>query len=169
MLRRIISIFLVFILTLTLPALAEEPVDNVVRLHVIANDDSADAQALKLEIRDSVLALAQETLSACQDSESAWTELNAHLTDFLAAAAARMRELGQNFPVSVQAGVFEFPDRDYDGFILPAGDYRALRVIIGDGQGQNWWCVLFPTLCLPGDEYHSILADWLRDVFGGNA
>ena len=74
--------------------------------------------------------------------------------------------------VDAAAGVFEFPDRRYGGVFVPAGDYRALRVVIGAGEGHNWWCVLYPSLCLPeGAEgemrFHSVILDWLRGLLGG--
>lgn len=146
-----------------------EPFDYLVRLHVIADDDTPAAQAFKLEIRDAVLACAQNLLVACADADEAWDVLNAHLPDFLAAAADRAQQLGFTDRLSVQSGVFAFPDRTYGDIVIPAGDYRALRVIIGDGEGQNWWCVLYPNLCLPSEDgYHSVLLDWLGKLFGGD-
>ena len=167
MVRRILCALLALVFLFSLPASAE-PYDYLLRLHVIADSDSPEAQAFKLQIRDAVLAKAQELLARCDDAQSAWLEVQAHLSEFLAAATARARELGEEIPISVQAGVFEFPDRTYGEVFIPAGDYRALRVIIGSGEGQNWWCVLFPNLCLPTEgEYNSVIADWLKSLFGG--
>lgn len=167
MIRRILCALLALALLFSLPASAE-PGDYLVRLHVIADNDSPEAQAFKLQIRDAVLLKARSLLSRCSDAQSAWLELQAHLSEFLAAATDRAQALGENIPISVQAGVFEFPDRTYGDMFIPAGDYRALRVIIGSGEGENWWCVLFPNLCLPTDgEYHSVVADWLKSLFGG--
>lgn len=137
---------------------------------MIADSDDPSAQALKLEVRDAVLAASQRLLSCCADVEEAWSALNAHLTDFLSAAEQRLSELGCELDVSVQVGVFAFPDRAYGDVVLPAGDYRALRVIIGSGQGQNWWCVLFPNLCLPAEDgYNSVILDWLKNLLGGES
>lgn len=164
--RRILSVLMIFCM-LTFPACAA-PADQLVRLHVIAHSDSPEDQAIKLQVRDAVLTASRTLLSECRNADEAWTELNAHLTDFLDAASERLEEIGCDADVSVQAGVFAFPDRDYGGVILPAGDYRALRVIIGSGEGRNWWCVLFPNLCLPAEDgYRSILLDWLKDLIGG--
>ncbi len=161
-------LILLLCLSMALPA-AAEPFDHLVRLHVIADDDSPAAQAFKLEIRDAVLTCAQELLSACGNAAEAWDVLNAHLSDFLAAAIERAKALGFTDRLSVQSGVFAFPDRTYGDVVIPAGEYRALRVIIGDGEGQNWWCVLYPNLCLPSEDgYNSILLDWLRELFGGD-
>ena len=150
-----------------LPASAA-PADQVVRLHVIAHSDLPEDQAVKLQVRDAVLAAARKLLARCENAGEAWQTLNDHLTEFLEAASARLEEIGCDADVSVQAGVFAFPDRTYGDVTLPAGDYRALRVIIGSGEGKNWWCVLFPDLCLPdGDGYDSALLGWLKNLFGG--
>lgn len=144
------------------------PADHVVRLHVIADSDLPEDQAIKLQVRDAVLTAAHTLLARCADADEAWRVLNDSLPGFLEAASRRLEELGCADDVSVQAGVFAFPDRDYGGVTLPAGDYRALRVIIGSGQGRNWWCVLFPDLCLPAEDgYRSILLDWLKNLIGG--
>jgi len=146
-----------------------EACGSLIRLHVIADDDSPAAQGFKLEIRDAVLAYAHSLFAQCADSEEAWELLGAHLPDFLDAAVERAQQLGFTDKLSVQAGVFTFPDRVYGDIVVPAGDYRALRVIIGDGEGQNWWCVLYPDLCLPSEGgYHSILLGWLNRLFGGD-
>ena len=107
---------------------------KVIRLHVIANSDSTEDQALKLRVRDRVLARAQELLT------SALPELTREAQQVLAAA-------GCGDGVRARLEPAEFPTKDYDGFSLPAGKYLALRVIIGEGRGQNWWCVVFPPLC----------------------
>ena len=167
MIRRALLILLC--LCMVVPASAES-FNPLIRLHVIADDDSPAAQAFKLEIRDAVLVCAHELLSACADDTEAWDVLNDHLSDFLDAATERARQLGYSDRLSVQSGVFEFPDRIYGDVVVPAGEYRALRVIIGDGEGQNWWCILYPDLCLPSEGgYRSIVLDWLRKLFGGDA
>ena len=113
----------------------EELGRKIIRLHVIANSDSPEDQALKLRVRDRVLARAQEILA-----QSADMELTREARETLAAE-------GRAQPVQARLEPAEFPTKDYDGFSLPAGKYLALRVIIGQGAGQNWWCVVFPPLC----------------------
>ena len=78
--------------------------------------------------------------------------------------------------MTCEAGVYDFPDRVYDGARVPAGKYRAVRVVIGAGEGRNWWCVLYPSLCMPEDcepgepvVFHSVIWDWLCRLFGGEA
>ena len=142
----------------------------MVRLHVVAADDSPSAQALKLMLRDECLRCARVCLSDAADADEAWRRLEIHLPDFEAACTARARELGFDGEIRAEAGVFEFPDRIYGSVKLPAGEYRALRVTIGAGEGHNWWCVLYPSLCAL-DEADAASADapcysrvwnWLR-------
>jgi len=154
-------------------ALGDVPVADYVRLHVLASDDGDEAQALKLEVRDAVLACARVLLGDCRDADEAWTAVNGQLGVLEDAARARARSAGYDGPVTAQAGVFDFPDRAYGDVWVPAGRYRALRVVIGAGEGHNWWCVLYPSLCLPEElepgepvEFHSTLLDWLRSLFG---
>ena len=150
---------------------ADVPVQDYIRLHVIANDDGEAAQALKLEVRDAVLAAARALLADCGSADEAWRRVGENLEALEAAAIERARASGYTGPVRAEAGVFAFPDRQYGALLVPAGDYRAVRVVIGAGEGHNWWCVLFPTLCLPGDiepgapvRFHSAIADWLRGL-----
>ena len=109
-------------------SLADVPVGEYIRLHVVAEDDGEAAQALKLEVRDACLIAARALLADCGSADEAWARI--------------------------------------------AGDYRAVRVVIGAGEGHNWWCVLYPSLCLPeGAEgemrFHSVILNWLRGLLGG--
>ena len=125
----------------------EELGRKVIRLHVIANSDSPEDQALKLRVRDRVLARAQEILEQSADMEQAEQALTAALPELTREARETLAAEGCTQPVQARLEPAEFPTKDYDGFSLPAGKYLALRVIIGEGRGQNWWCVLYPGLC----------------------
>ena len=125
----------------------EELGRKVIRLHVIANSDSPEDQALKLRVRDRVLARAQEILEQSADMEQAEQALTAALPELTREARETLAAEGCAQPVQARLEPAEFPTKDYDGFSLPAGKYLALRVIIGEGRGQNWWCVVFPPLC----------------------
>ena len=125
----------------------EELGRKVIRLHVIANSDSPEDQALKLRVRDRVLARAQEILEQSADMEQAEQALTAALPELSREARETLAAEGCAQPVQARLEPAEFPTKDYDGFSLPAGKYLALRVIIGQGAGQNWWCVVFPSLC----------------------
>ena len=120
---------------------------RVVRLHVLANSDLEEDQNLKLEVRDSVLTLAEGYLANCTSIPQAKNVLEAHLQELADAGAETVSREGYSYPVSVTLETTYFPTKEYDGFALPAGEYLALRVLIGEAAGQNWWCVVFPPLC----------------------
>ncbi len=150
-------------------SLNDVPVSQYIRLHVVAADDGAAAQALKLQVRDAVLAAVRPLLADCGGAEEAWRRIGQNVEALEAAATLRARALGYDGPVAAGTGVFDFPDRHYGAVFVPAGAYRALRVVIGEGEGHNWWCVLYPSLCVPGDAppLRSALLDWLRGLLGG--
>lgn len=125
--------------------------DKVVRLHVVANSDSEADQALKLKVRDAVLGSATPNLAGLSRQEALET-LERELPGIGATAAKVVAEEGYDYPVRVSIREEAFPTKRYDDFALPAGDYTALRVQIGEGEGQNWWCVVFPPLCMPSVE-----------------
>ena len=121
---------------------------KMIRLHVIANSDTAEDQALKLQVRDAVLVQATEILENAADMEEAQRTLQQVLPELEATAAEVVKEKGCAYRVSARLERTEFPEKVYDGFALPAGEYLALRLVIGEGAGQNWWCVVFPPLCM---------------------
>lgn len=121
---------------------------DVLRLHVLANSDSEEDQALKLAVRDRVLAEAAGYLASVGDRAQAETVLSGALESLAQAGAEAVAEAGYSYPVAVSLENAWFPTKEYGGFSLPAGEYRALRVVIGAGEGHNWWCVVFPPLCL---------------------
>ena len=121
---------------------------KLIRLHVVANSDSGADQALKLRVRDAVLKAAETRLEDCAGTKAAETALRQALPELEAAAAALVAAEGYAYPVRATLGWEEYPTRTYDGFALPAGRYLSLRVTIGEGAGQNWWCVVFPPLCM---------------------
>ena len=126
----------------------KELADSVIRFHVIANSDSQADQALKLAVRDRVLARAEAIYPENATLDEAQTALEGHLNLLAAAGREVVEEQGYDYPVSASLEDCWFPTKEYEGFALPAGNYTALRVIIGEGKGRNWWCVAFPPLCL---------------------
>ena len=126
----------------------EEIYDTVVRLHVLANSDSEEDQALKLRVRDAILEITAPLLTDCKTQNEAKEQLLANEADIQAAAARVIEEEGYAYPVVVTLTLEEYPARDYDSVCFPAGEYLSMRVLIGEAEGQNWWCCLFPPLCL---------------------
>lgn len=126
-----------------------ELADRVIRLHVLANSDTQADQALKLEVRDRVLEEAARYFDPEATLEQTRATLTSHLADLAEAGAEQVAAAGYRYPVTVSLEEnCWFPTKQYTDFALPAGEYTALRVVIGTGEGQNWWCVMFPPLCL---------------------
>ena len=121
--------------------------EKVVRLHVLANSDSEEDQALKLKVRDAVLEQATETLRGADSQAEASRRLTDILPELEETARAVITANGYDYGVRAELAETSFPTKEYDGFALPAGEYLALRVLIGEAAGQNWWCVVFPPLC----------------------
>ena len=121
--------------------------EKVVRLHVLANSDAEEDQALKLEVRDAILSHAEPLLEDTADRNEAEAVLRGQLLELEETASEVIRSAGYSYPVTVELSKTDFPTREYHSFSLPAGEYLALRVLIGEAEGQNWWCVVFPPLC----------------------
>lgn len=120
--------------------------EKIIRLHVVANSDSGADQAIKLHVRDAVLAAARQALQGADDPQQAIAQA---LPALETAANAALAAQGSRKTARVSFRRELFPTRDYDTFSLPSGVYRSLRVTIGAGDGHNWWCVIFPSLCVP--------------------
>lgn len=121
--------------------------DKVVRLHILANSDSEEDQVLKLQVRDAVLERAEEILERAHDRSAAEEDLREALPELREIALETVAAQGYDYDVTAELTDAAFPTREYDGFTLPAGEYLALRLVIGAGEGHNWWCVVFPPLC----------------------
>jgi len=122
--------------------------DNLIRLHVIANSDSPSDQELKLKVRDAVIATAAPFVSDLTDKDSSSAALMEHSADIIRAARQVIEQNGYDYDVSLSYGKYFFPVKRYANVVLPSGEYDALRIVIGEGEGKNWWCVMFPPLCL---------------------
>ena len=121
--------------------------DKLVRLHVVANSDDAEDQALKLAVRDAVLTALAPRLESVTDASEASRIIEGSFAFIKLAAQREVARQGFDYGVAVSLQLEDFPTREYDTFSLPAGVYNALRVVIGEGEGKNWWCVVFPPLC----------------------
>lgn len=122
--------------------------EKTVRLHVLADSDEPQAQALKLHVRDELVCFLEEELSGCSTKEEAEAALLLLLPDLEKLAKDTLLEHGCTLPVAVTLSKEEYPRRVYETCTYPAGCYTSLRVHIGSGKGQNWWCVVYPPLCL---------------------
>ena len=133
----------------TVPTDAEARIyEDTVRLHILANSDSEDDQCLKLEIRDMLLSKYGDRLSATGSKDAAVNTITEQLTDIKLDCERWIRERGYDYSVDVRLGEEWYDTREYEDFTLPAGYYTSLQIIIGDGEGKNWWCVMYPPLCM---------------------
>ena len=132
-----------------LPVHGEEEIyDKVVRLHVLANSDSEEDQSVKLAVRDAILEVTVPLLQNCQTKEEAVQLLEENRTLLTETAQTVLREEGFDDSVSIEMELEDYPTRTYDSLCFPAGEYISMRVSLGEGEGRNWWCCLFPPLCL---------------------
>ena len=131
-----------------LPVRGEQEIyDGVIRLHVIAASDGAEDQELKLKVRDSVLSALAEKLDGVRDRDVAKAIVADSLDLVETAARETLAAEGREDSVAVTFTRERYPEREYDDFALPAGEYDSLRVTLGGGAGKNWWCILFPSFC----------------------
>lgn len=155
---------------LTAAGPAQQLPENILRLHVLAASDSGDDQALKLLVRDAVLTEAAQWCEGAESLEDANAGVCTHLESIADAARRTVKANGRDDPVAVTVTDEFFPTRQYGQLTLPAGRYRALRVVIGEGAGHNWWCVVFPALCLPAageEDVLSVLPPEQRELVEG--
>ena len=154
---------------------------SALRLHVIANSDSEADQSVKLAVRDAVLEkarlrFAENDVTTADEAKELLMDMGAELYE---AAESTVKAYGADSGVQLEYGAFEFPDREYNGTKYPAGEYNALRIILGEGEGHNWWCVMFPPLCIieepdaPAEynddgtlQYKSFLCELFHAIFG---
>ena len=129
--------------------------DQVLRLHILANSDSAADQQLKLQVRDAMIAHAAGMFDGVREQTGAKQVAAAHLEELTQIAQQAVRDAGYDYPVAVCLTRMYFDTRTYDAGTMPAGMYDALRVTIGAGAGKNWWCVAFPPLCVDSATDHA--------------
>ncbi len=135
--------------------------DNLIRLHVIANSDSPEDQALKLKVRDKILIYMKEQLAKSRDIEETKAIIKRDIPKIEEISKAEIAKNQKEYPVKARLGVSPFPTKLYGDIALPAGNYQALKVEIGKAEGANWWCVLFPPLCFV-DATHGTVPDSVK-------
>ncbi len=158
-------------------AAAVNEYDGIIRLHVIANSDSVTDQNLKLKVRDAVIEEVGK-LESSKDINESRDWLKSHLDDLEDTAEEVIVENGCNYKASAELGVRWIPEKTYGDMYFPAGNYEALTITLGKGEGQNWWCVLFPPLCLITEDEEELaemgidsedqiqVKSWLKEILG---
>lgn len=133
--------------------------DGVIRLHVLAHSDAEDEQELKLLVRDKIIASFGDAINEGNSKEEAEEILFSLLDDMESLAEEIVKDAGYTHDVTVSLCREYYPTREYEGMRLPAGEYLSLRVLIGDGVGQNWWCMVYPPLCTSSAEAEEALTE----------
>ena len=158
------ALILTVIMTLSFESTCSGIREKVLRLHVIANSDSVSDQALKYAVRDELLKDGESIFSGSETADEAEGKISDNILFLKETAEAVVHREGYGYPVSIDIGRTYFPTREYGDVTLPAGYYNAVRIIIGEGKGKNWWCVMFPPMCLPAaSEKNPELSDILSE------
>lgn len=148
-------------------AVSSDIASSVFRLHVIANSDTQEDQNLKYKVRDKLLEYMNTLSKDAHSKEEVIAIANEHADTFNTIARQTILDNGFNYNVTVKIGNFYFPTKTYGDISLPAGDYDALRIEIGEAKGKNWWCVMFPPLCFV-DVSTGIVPDESKDIIKSN-
>ena len=126
---------------------------ELLRFHVVANSDSAEDQEIKMKIKEAVIDYLKPILSNTDSMDEAKTIISSKLEQIEAVAQEKLDQLSVSYGVTVELGVSSFPIKQYGDIVLPPGDYEALRIFLGDAEGKNWWCIMFPQLCFVDNAY----------------
>lgn len=155
----VLSLILVIVMAVVLFYTYEDTPQNqysgIIRLHVIANSDSEEDQELKLKVRDEIIKKTK-SLQESQSIEDSREYLQTHLNDMEETANKVIEENGKSYKAEANLGIRWIPEKTYGDMYFPAGNYEALNLTLGRGEGQNWWCVLFPPLCLIEEDEEAI-------------
>ncbi len=133
--------------------------DKTLRLHIPANSDSAEDQAVKLKVRDAIIKYLEEPLSGCKTKDEAAQKVQSLTNEISKEANKVLKANGMDYTAMASVTVENYPRRDYEGISLPAGDYTSLKIELGEAEGQNWWCVLFPQVCVGSAKPAEALAE----------
>lgn len=150
---------------------------KILRFHVLANSDSKEDQSIKEEVRDAVGTYLRPLLEDAEDIEDTREIVSTHLDEIIVVSKQTLEENGYDYEVEAAVTYTDFPEKTYGSYTFPKGNYEALEIVIGEGEGQNWWCVLYPNMCFKGtvyevvedeagEELREILSAWeYADVF----
>ena len=139
---------------------------DILRFHIIANSDSARDQALKYMVRDEIYPLMKSIFSECDSVEEAAKTAEKNKAVIKKMSEKALENLQSNQDVRVFLGKKKYPEKVFCGRVFPEGEYLSLRLVLGEGKGQNWWCVLFPEVCQSGIEYEENESRGTMEMFG---
>ena len=156
-LKRIITLIITICLLFT-ASCGKEKIKEPLRLHIIANSNSPEDQKVKLTVRDKILNEVRGSMP--KSKEDAELYVFRHMAELESLVNNTLYQNGFNYSCRIESGVFDFPEKDYSGTVYPAGKYEAVRIILGEGIGENWWCVIFPPLCITSSENTNGEYEW---------
>ncbi|NSW91646.1 MAG: stage II sporulation protein R [Firmicutes bacterium] len=136
--------------------------ENLIRLHVVANSNSDEDQALKIDVKNAIIEYMETKLKGSKDINESKRIINMNIDGIKKLVNEKIETYGKNYAVKIDIGEYPFPTKTYGDITLPAGNYQALKVLIGKGEGSNWWCVLFPPLCFV-DVTHGTVPDSVKE------
>ena len=134
----------------------ENQYDGIIRLHVIANSNSESDQELKLKVRDMIGEYLSPILEDVENLQETKELVKEQIPEIIEVAEACIAEEGYDYEVTAELGMVDFPEKTYGNYTFPAGEYEALEVYIGEAEGHNWWCVLYPNMCFQGSVYEVV-------------
>lgn len=146
----------------------EDIVNKIIRFHVIANSDTEDDQNLKLKVRDRVIEYVSEQLEECKDLNEARDFIIENKSTIEKIAEDVIKENGYSYNVTSILSKENFPDKVYGDLVFPQGEYEAYRILIGNAEGQNWWCVMFPPLCFVDETKEAVDSDDIKEKITEN-
>lgn len=168
MLKKITGIILLLIIVaLGLYVLTEQEAtlySRVLRLHVIANSDDPADQALKIEVKNAVVKMMNREFDDLDNAEEARRKAVEDIPQIKKVAEQMIASRGYDYPVQVSVGDSQFPTKTYGNLVFPSGKYQAVKVVIGEGEGKNWWCVLFPPLCMVSSSDKGLSLDSSKEA-----
>lgn len=150
--KKVIFMILTVLILVQLSATFKPQAQDPLRLHVVANSNSEEDQTVKLKVRDDLLSFSGEEMACAQTSAQAEDYVLNHIGEITQNANAVLSESGFDYTAAVSVGEFYFPDKQYGDTVYPAGRYQAVKIVLGEGAGDNWWCVIFPPLCIVADD-----------------
>lgn len=137
----------------------EEIANEIIRFHVLANSNTTEDQEVKLKVKNKVVTYMQEKLSGCTTKDEAKAVINNEQEEIREIAVEELRQNGYSYPVKCELSKEYFPVKVYGDLTFPSGEYDAFRILIGNAEGKNWWCVMYPSLCLVNETYSVVPED----------
>lgn len=142
--------------SITASELQPEIAEKILRFHVLANSDSQEDQAVKIKVRDAVGKYIEPKLKESKSLEQTKTIVESEMQNIIKIADDTLLENGFNYKATASLTVADFPDKTYGDYTFPSGQYQALQIVLGEGDGHNWWCVLYPNMCFKGSVYEVV-------------